>query len=221
MISKLIHRLALLVLALGTLASCSINQDVSFNKDFSGQYAMKIDLSGAIGMLGEEGKDKMKPTGKDSVEIAEKIEALGQIEGITNVKMISENAVLGYTFDFANLDALNSAIAEQGFLKQSNPSMDRQQKFVRKGKTFKYEVPNRPNEGEEKESEELSAEMEQVMAMAKMMEVNFTFHFAQKVKKFDNKSAVLIDDGKGLKIAGTLEDLDNKSLQLGTEVKLK
>lgn len=102
------HRLTLVFLLLGlAMSSCTITEEITFRKGFSGSGSFSYNLA----LFGSE--EEIDSTLQAQKAMAEEYkEAAKEIEGITNVSYrISEEeeeSMMYITFDFENLDALNS-----------------------------------------------------------------------------------------------------------------
>lgn len=141
------HLIAIFALAALLFASCMVQQEITFNKDFSGSTTVKLDLSGlfdvSMSMSGEE-----MPSDPDSVMMLKRAFLadfftetdstfnVGEGEGLENLTFTADTNDLkvNIMFQFENIDALNTA-----FMKNYEEE-DQQPEFVikRKNKTITY-----------------------------------------------------------------------------------
>lgn len=147
---KSMKKYILPLLLLSLLAfSCSITEEIHFNKNFSGDFTYKFDLSKVksfasmmkMGDSSAKGQDfnfdefgKMK----DSIHKS----PLGQIEGISDFKSdFDPSGVLSISFKFNDLEALNKIYGQLNFSK----FMDEKSMKGMTGGTF---TPGAPDEGD-------------------------------------------------------------------------
>ncbi len=99
-----------LFLLLFSLGACSIEEEIHFNKDFSGKLTRSLDFSGMMQMaksLNPEGDSAKNPLEQG---MPEELSPELDIEGIRNFKMnMDKEGAINLSFDFDNLDALNKA----------------------------------------------------------------------------------------------------------------
>lgn len=107
-------------------AACNVTQSVHFNRDYSGDFKVVmdisdlLDLSSELGMSEEsmEGGDTDLSSEFDSADIAEQINA---IEGISSASVsLSDLGEMVIQYEFDDVDALNRALANMGEAMQSN-----------------------------------------------------------------------------------------------------
>ena len=86
--------------------SCSIEEEFSFNKDYSGHYSFEFDYSALLSLdtTGSAGVEMSK--GYDEMELE-----LKKIEGISNILIKSDDVVgnVSVSYDFSSIDAINQA----------------------------------------------------------------------------------------------------------------
>ena len=98
------------------LTNCTIQEDIHFNKDFSGNLTYSINMSNVkmfANMLSNE-LDSMQDSSKDLDFSSGMMDgAFGQvssIQGISNFKSnMDESGLINFSFDFENIEALNKA----------------------------------------------------------------------------------------------------------------
>jgi hypothetical protein len=104
-----ISRLCFFILLL-SLSACGIQEEIRFNKDFSGQMTRSLNFSGMRQMA-----KSMNPEGDTTENPFEQGMPEGaspelDIEGISNFKMeVNEEGIINLSFEFDNIEALNKA----------------------------------------------------------------------------------------------------------------
>jgi hypothetical protein len=242
------------VLAAGsmTLTGClHIIEEVTFRGKGNGTYAMTLDMSELKGMM-----DMMKGMMPDSLntdstailgseapeaapavdnsmtqmggEISNVANSLKDIPGVSNVVEVNDtvNLKFGYTFDFADVAALNRALKIINKDKFDNKS-DEVFKFT--GKSFERidagdlgeQIKKSLAEGEEESGEEA---LDMMKMMFGDMSYKQIYHFPDRsIKKADNKLAELSDDNHTMTI--TIKPFDEEQQKskpsIATVVKLK
>ncbi len=255
---KNLKSLFLATLAVGamTLTSClHILEDVTFHDKGNGTYKMTLDMSEVKTMM--EAMKGMAPdsASTDSTAIvdgvmpggmpAEQDNSMSQmgeqmssvastlkgVQGIANVVEVNDTATytFGYSFDFADVAALNRALK---IINKDKFDSKTDEVFKFNGKSFErlssgdiggeMKKTLAENEGEDAEGGEGS------MEMMKMMFADMTYkqqyHFPDRqVKKADNSLAELSDDNHTISI--TIKPFDEEQakqkVSVATTAKLK
>ena len=236
-LSKL-YSLALFLLVIGASSCFDIVEEYHFNADGSGSAKFTVDVSEMMGMMSmlAESVDSSGEGAKSIEDMFgenESIKLLKQIPGVSNVKNLSskENGMVGYSYDFENLEALNTALAASN----DNPASalgggmsglggmemteGNENFFEQNGKkfsrVFNIEMPESEN-GEEEQY------MEMAMAMFAEAEYTTRYSFEQRVKKVKkNDLAVIGPDGKSVKITTSMADFLKGKNNLNAQIKLK
>lgn len=245
---KNFKNLFLLALAIGSmsLTSClHILEEVTVKKDGSGTYKMTLDMSEIKSMM-----DMFKNMAPDSLsgdstsmemggdsgmgEMGQQLSGVASslkgVSGLNNVKEINDTTLFnfGYSFDFANVDALNKAMKVINKEKYDS-KVDEVFKF--NGKSFERLAAGDLGEEikkalAENEGEEADAEggMEMMKNFFTDMTYKQVYHFPDReVKKSSNSLSELSDNGHTLTI--TLKPFDEEQqkqkVNVGTVVKLK
>ncbi|MCS6928699.1 MAG: hypothetical protein NZM43_04290 [Saprospiraceae bacterium] len=237
-------------------ASClHIVEEVTVKKDGSGSYKMTIDMREvktimeAIKSMGmnekteenveeeaaqtdeEEEAEEMDDEGAVSqlgVEISSIATSLKRVSGLSNIKEINDTSayIFGYSFDFANIEALNKAIR---IINREKYDSRVEETFRYKGGSF--ERLNAANIGEQfkksiAEVEENSEEgnMDMVKALFSEMTYKQVYRFPDaKVKKSSNPLSELSQDRQSVTILlkPMDEEQNKKKPTVATVVKLK
>lgn len=243
---KKIRNLFLAVLAVGSMAITGclhIVEEVTFKDKGSGQYALTLDMSEVKGMMDMLNTMPADSTGGGAPaaqqdnsmtqmgqEISGVATTLKGIEGITNVVELNDTAAFkfGYSFDFADVAALNRALKIVNKDKYDS-KVDEVYKFT--GKSFERLSAGDMGEEIKKALAEGGGEEdggEEAMDMMKMMFADMSYkqiyHFPDReIKKSTNDLAEVSSDKHTMTI--TLKPFDEeqakKKASVATEIKLK
>ena len=125
-----------MVLSISLTGCFDIEERVTLNKNGTGNYAIKMDMSEVGGMIqsfmdsqseeGEGGQDMFQSMDSSFQAMAAKLRS---IEGISNVRKASENYVFEISYDFDNVDRIyeaQSALSEEGEAGGLGASSERQ-----------------------------------------------------------------------------------------------
>ncbi len=239
---KNFKKMFLAVLAVGsmTLTGClHIIEEVTFKDKGNGTYAMTLDMSEVKGMMemlktmspdstgtesGDEQDNSMAQMGQELSGVASTLKG---IEGITNVVELNDTSSFkfGYSFDFADVAALNRALKIVNKDKYDS-KVDEVFKFT--GKNFERlpagdmgaEIKKAMAEGQEGGDES----MDMMKTMFADMSYKQIYHFPDReIKKTSNELAELSDGDHTMTI--TIKPFDEeqaaKKVTVATEVKLK
>jgi hypothetical protein len=239
--SKTLLGLALLLMALGFSSCFDILEEYEFNADGSGKAKMEMDISKMMafmeGMGGAlDSADQDGEMGKSMDEMfddTQAIDALKAIPGISNIENLTsrERNVIGYSYEFANVEALNAALVVRGndlgmgqalgMASDETNETENDNSVSFAGKKF-----SRKMEMKMEEDEDADEETKQGMEMAKMMfkdaKYTLSYTFARKVKKVKgNEAAVIGADGKTVTVENNLGDLLEGKATMSTDIRLK
>ena len=238
---KTFFGLAILLMALGFSSCFDILEEYEFNADGSGRAKIEMDVSKMMALM--EGMGSMlDSTGeggevgnsmKEMFDDTEAMDALKGIPGISNVTNLNnpETKIIGYTFEFKNIDALNAAMVVRGndlgmgkalgmsTGEDNETEKDNSISFV--GKKF-----SRKMDMKMEDDEDADEETKQGMEMAKMMfkDAKYTlrYTFARDVKKIKgNDAAVVGADRKSVTIENSLGDLLEGKATMSSDIRLK
>jgi hypothetical protein len=209
----------LVAVSLLSLTGCfDITEEITVNKDGSGVYTSTIDATkleeqlqmfAAMDTTGE-----MIPKLKYSLDssFAANWEAYKTVKGISDVKIdTSKKFVYTVTMNYANINALNAALAKDKAVGQ--------QKLYswEKGKITRQDIPLNMNDM--KTDDESQKEM--MKTFLKDMKYKIIFHLPSNVKEISNKSAIVSADKKTVTIEANLLDITEDKVKLGTQVTYK
>lgn len=242
---KNFKNLFLAVLATGgmALSGClHIIEEVTFKDKGSGNYALTLDMSEVKGMMDmlqtmspDSTGDEMQGDGVQDnsmaqmgQEISSVASTLKGIQGITNVVELNDTAAFkfGYSFDFADVAALNRALKVVNKDKYDS-KVEEVYKFT--GKNFeRLSTGDMGAEVKKALSENEGEEGEDMMDMMKMMFADMSYkqiyHFPDReIKKSSNDLTELSDNNHTMTITIKPfdEDQQAKKASVATEVKLK
>ncbi len=245
--SKNLLSLLFLTISALVLTSClHIVEEVTFRNDSTGNYKMTIDMSEIKSMM-----DALKDVGGDSTatdgseepvaeepaeensmadmgeELSGVAKSLRGVAGISNIQEMNDTAnyKFGYSFDFANLDALNKAMK---IINKEKYDASANEFFKFKGKSFERlgvgdigsELKKALMESEDEDEE--NAEMMKVFFAEMDYKQIYTFP-DRMVKKSSNPLSEVSPDGHSVTI--TLKPFDEEQAKqkasVATSVKLK
>ena len=224
-----------LAVAAMTLSGClHILEEVTFKGSGAGTYTMTLDMSEIKGMMemfkgmgtdslaenSGENADPMMPAGGDNgmsemgQQLSSVAETLKGVQGLSNVMEINDTTAFkfGYSFDFADVAALNKAMKVIGKEKYDS-KVD--EVFKYSGKNF--ERLSAGDLGEEikkalaQEGEESDAEgnMDMIKTFFSDMTYKQVYHFPDRaVKKSSNALSEISEEGHTLTI--TLKPFDEE-----------
>jgi len=224
------------------LAGClHIEEEVTFRSKGNGTYGMMLDMSEIKGMMdmvqgmaGDSSADAGNPdmSGADMSQMGQELSgvtaSIQGIQGISNIREIMDTAnyKFGYTFDFADMVALNRALK---VINKEKYDTKAEEFFRYNGKSF--ERMSSGDLGEEIKkalAESEDADMEGSMDMVKMffadMSYKQTYHFPDAdIKKNSNALGEISADGHTLTV--NIKPFDEEQLKqkvtVATQVKLK
>jgi hypothetical protein len=107
---KSIQSLILLCIAVATFTSCTIEQEVHFHENFSGDYQMKFDMSELMPVLQDSVQFDSIFSNENTLALQKRYE---NIQGITNPRVTFSDGIFLSKFSFADMTALNKAINDE------------------------------------------------------------------------------------------------------------
>lgn len=248
---KNFKNLFLAALAVGSMALTGclhIVEEVTFKNNGSGTYKMTLDMSEIKSMMemfkgmaadslsGDSTGVSMEPAGDNGMgemgkQLSDVASTLKGVEGLSNVKEINDTTAFsfGYSFDFANVAALNKAMK---LINKEKYDSKVEEVYKFNGKNFERLATGDLGEEIKKalaESDDAELEMEGGgMDMLKTFFADMTYkqiyHFPERsVKKSSNELSSISDNGHTLTIELKPfdEEQQKKKLNVGTQVKLK
>jgi hypothetical protein len=232
------------------LSACQVQEEIHFKQDFSGQMTYTLDLSGMKAMtqmMQNMGDSTLtNPQGKapdiemnqmlDSLPKLPQFAEIQRLKGISEVRTENREGKLQFSFNFADLEALNTAYdrlsnsskilgslgsGQGGFnigetpTESNEPAKEEKvfQYFAKKGKTLTYRRPKTVQE----EMKDAPPQMEMMKSMGQLFKFETRLTFDRKVGKTTQKNAEISTEEKALTVTH-----DFQSAAKGdTEVKLK
>ena len=210
----------MLLLTLVLLSSCTITQEYTFNKDFSGSAKLSIDMASFMEMMGG-----MDSTGASTKEMKDSLscvfdksrQKLDSI-GMKNIKYGWKEGTntLYMSYDFKDLDELNRALNEsntQNTAISKSISDKPHVYFAKKGKkTLMYSGP--------KSDKDVSGN-EDISSMKEYYKYAVIFNFKRKIKKIDNPNVTLSSDKTRAELKGSMFEIIRKEYNSDITFKLK
>jgi hypothetical protein len=199
-ISMMSKKLVLVVLVISMMSSCTIYRTINFNADQSGNIENKVDMSGMMSVMNENGggSNPLGTMGDMDQFNKTKIE-LESISGITNVKLnYDSTGIITTSYDFNSVDALNKALGSGNFTQNVMLGMGQEASknpgiIKYKGKKFTWtEVDKKMlKKIQSEDTKKQMAEMDMMLASSKM---NTIITFPTAIKKVSVKNAVITND---------------------------
>ena len=216
---KLINFLLLVATVLSVSSCFEITEEVTVNKNGSGNYISTIDaskLSEQMQMLAAfDTTGEMVPKLKYSLDstFSETFKKYAKIKGISNVNVdTSKPYIYKVSMDFKDMDVLNEVV------NLDKKGADRQNLYAwKKGqlsrKDFALNLDDMKMEDD--------SQKEMAKSMLEGMKYTIIFNLPGKVKKSTNKEAIIGDNKKTVTLACSLLDVMDKKVSLGNEVNYK
>ena len=217
---KKIFNFLLLVATVLTMASCfEITEEVTVNKDGSGNYISTIDatkLSEQMQMLAAfDTTGEMVPKLKYSLDstFSETFKKYASIKGVSKVVIDSSKPyVYKVSLDYKDVSVLNEVV------NLDKKGEDRQNLYSwKKGqlsrKDFALNLDDMKMEDE--------SQKEMAKSMLEGMKYTIIMNLPGKVKNSNNKEAIISSDKKTVTLACSLLDVMDKKVNLGNEVTYK
>jgi len=215
---KKINIILMAIVAMIIATSCTIDQTIDYNADMSGTNNIIIDMSGAMEMMGGMmGEDSEAMKGMDMKEgLGELEESFGELEGVSNLKMIDDmkSYRMGFSYDFEDTKALNNAMKD--YLDDGETAKKKKGKdaYKQKGKKLLLNFDDMDTEGLGESLGDPS-----MMGMLGMMDYNITINLPEPVKSIDNKVYMLSEDRKTVSANVSFEDMFGGEESLSTKIK--
>lgn len=190
--------LAFLAIAI-LLSSCAINSHIHFNKDNSGYVKFEIDYT----MMMSELDDSSATSFKDSM--MNPFNDMDELSKLKNYKMEFKGNSLFLSYDFANVDELNSSLSS---IENGDDKSKKQELFSIKKNTITYTA---------KKAEPTEEGMDE---MGDMFPVTFKVSFDKNISKCSNKNYEVNKKEKYIEFKGNANDFSSKD-KMNFTVKLK
>ena len=215
---KIINSFIVLLIIL--VSSCTITQEYTFNKDFSGTAKLSIDMASFLEMMaGMDSTGTSVKEMQDSLdfvfnESAQKLDSVG----VKNIQFGWEKGtkILFMSYDFEDLEQLNIALNAsntQNTAVSKSLSDKPHVYFTKKGKkTLIYSGP--------KSDKDISgnADMESMKDYYKYAVV---FNFKRKIKKIDNPNVTLSSVNRKAELKGSMFEIIRPEYNSDIMFKLK
>jgi uncharacterized protein YcfL len=185
-------------------ASCTLEQQVHFNSDWSGNSKMIINSS----LMKEF---EMDSTSAQDSSMIKTSQDLDEIDGVTNVELYDDkNGDMVVSYDFRDIRVLNASMHTS----ESAPSVDEEYDYFElRGNTIIYKMPPLGVD---------STEIAAFKLMSDMIKYKLTLTFDKKIKKLKaTNGATIGDDKKSVIWEPTILSLVNGDIDPTIEVTLK
>lgn len=189
---KTVFKLLLIPITALLLFSCTIKQEIYFNKDFSGDYKYTYDFTEYISYMDGEEDDSLMMKNEDFEEYLQSvITSLKAIDGINDIKFLNnaDGGIVYFSYSFDHVEALNAALKYSSYMDQE--PLEDAPYFEAKKKKLTYIRHAQPIEEEEDTEEDTSY-------MNEMFGWEFSIEFERDVKKYDiqEDTAVTVSSNK-------------------------
>lgn len=192
------------VFALFGLTGCfELEEKAHFNKNGSGSYQFTVDLAqlgSFINMMEamSEDSEEAEKSPKDEIKegFSETKTKLEKVRGISNIASINdeENFRFGFSFDFANVDALNNGMNAIFDVKKDGEPIDITFFSYKKGKLERFEHQNLEDIWTET-NEDSDVKVEPA-AFMKDFRYTTIYTFEEPIKNVSNQGVLLSPDRK-------------------------
>jgi len=208
----------IVIILLISISSCTITQEFNFNKNFSGNTRLAIDMGSLMEMMSGMDSSGVKTQDmKDSLDFVfqeskVKLDSLG----IKNIKYGWEEGtnILFMSYDFDNIETLNKSLnaSSQGSAFGKTLSSEPHTYFTLKGKELSYKGPKSSNDVSN------NADMESMKDYYKYVLI---FNFTRTIKKTDNPKFILSPDNKRAELNGSMFEIIRPEFNSDIKFKLK
>lgn len=204
------------------LFSCVIQQDIYFNKDFSGSYKYSFDFKEYNEYMNietdEEDDEDNNLSNEDFEEYLNFVKSgLSNVYGIENLKIVNnaEEGEVYFSYDFADINTLNQALRYSNLDTKTN---EYSSYFEKKCKTITYVRPKIHTEENKNIEDENKIDFDDNSLFTWV----FNLEFATDVKKHNlaNDTTISIQKG-GRKFTETNNIYDYTNKETKWEFKLK
>ncbi len=202
------------------LSSCTIQENIHFNADFSGNYKIKVDMSALAGFGAAMGDSTA--TAPESMFTPEQLDSmrmeLASVPGITNMSVTEESYVLSMSLDFDKLETFASFNAMDPNNTAGNANA--KPRFEKSGNNLVYNFDaDAIKEAMGTASEGDDASMDD-MGMNEMFTFQTVLTFEKPVKKVQSKIAELNKETNEVVFNYNLKDAIEKGNDWKTTISL-
>lgn len=182
------------------LSSCSITTHIHFNKDNSGNVKVEINYSEMM----SEMDDSTKTNFRDSIMTP--FGDMSELEKLKNYKMEFKGNSLILSYDFANIDELNTSLS----------TMENGENSDKKDYVFESTKKGISYTSKKKDEEEATGDVDD---LSEMFPVTFKVSFEKKISKCSNKSYKINDDKKSIEFTGNAGDFAGEKMNFTVKLK--
>lgn len=198
--------------------SCTVEHTIDYNKDMSGTNSIIIDYGEIMEQMGDMMGDSSGLG--DELDMTDGLgdleDSFRDIDGVSNIGMIneSEDKRMGFTFDFKDTKALNSAMSNYVEGESSGKKKKGPKSYKAKKKAL---IINFADQDLGSMTEGLGDPS--MAAMLGMFDYDLTINLPVPVKSVNNRLYNLSEDRKSLNAVVNLEDMTNGSEDLSAKIK--
>jgi hypothetical protein len=210
----MIRNTLLLLILIGLLASCSIDEKTTFNSDFSGKTTTRMDMTMMVAMI-----SSMDSTGNGKANFYNGfVKALDSMKNVKNrpdkfnMTFDTTSNILSVGYDFKNLDDMN----EIGKKLQENQAQATMSESTPKAKYYwkkKGKILVMPGMSELGDMDGLMGGKNDMGKSLSSIGFMIERTFPKKISKVSDDRIIISADKKTMTFKGTLADLETKPLK--------
>ncbi len=219
---KFLLRILVLLSVVITPSCLEMVEEISLEKNGSGNYSMAVDMSQMMEMLSGLMGDTDDPTTDAFAQmdsaIQETVKKLRQIEGISNVSHQSEGYRFSVNYSFSSVEALNQANLNEDNESAAMLGMSGSNYSLAKRVFSRQSVPISDMLGEMDDEEGMMDMVKMFMADASYKQI---YHMPGQVKSAANDNSEISSDKRTVTTEIPLLDWMNGDADIGNAIKFK
>jgi len=190
------------------LSSCTVEDEYTFNKDFTGKHVFKLTFEEYEGR--NMGEMMIPKLAEDKEGQEEAIRKMDSIPGVSNSYFTAEGTSLTMGYDFENLEVIGQPLTVMGknSAASRNPAGGSAEDFIKRFEVKGNKIYIYEKEAESPDMGDTPAKMKEMLASISYTTV---YRFAKKVKSVSDKRYIISDDKMSVGATFTGDDEDTKS----------
>jgi hypothetical protein len=143
----MIKNILFVTLLAGILSGCSIQQIITFNDNYSGNYNFKMDMSKGMAMMesfGDSTNNKDDNTEEMFLNIESYLDSIStSIPGISNIQNLTNDSayLISFSYDFADVKTLNTGLLTNPLFESMKATSESGDWVEVKGKNVLFYIP--------------------------------------------------------------------------------
>lgn len=188
------------------MSSCSFEQKIHFNNDWSGDAQLVMDFSAMVAVMPPDstGENPLSEMTDSFSEMQERLEAISGVSEVS-IDIDKEGGKYDINFDFASIEALNKALSGGGDMSNLLSNKEHTSFQLKGNNKLIFEVPNMSDLGEDKE-----IDTSQLGQAGQLMRYKIDFSFDRDVKKIKTKNGGVIKGERVIQDVGIDSMMDPK-----------